>query len=130
MFACFLGSRYARGSFASSTLTALALGLLTAGTCPLPIVDVAVADEAVTPSPLGMLTAAKRICVLGDSITYDGRWVSALSAWMEAKGLTGELIAVGLPSETCSGLSEEGHAGGQFPRPDVHERLSRVLSVV
>jgi len=130
MFACFLGSRYARGSLASSTLTALALGLLTAGECPLPIVDVAVADEAATSSPLGMLTAAKRICVLGDSITYDGRWVSALSAWMEAKGLTGEVIAVGLPSETCSGLSEQGHAGGQFPRPDVHERLSRVLSVV
>ena len=26
-----------------------------------------------------------------------------------------------------SGLSEEGHAGGQFPRPDLHERLARVL---
>jgi lysophospholipase L1-like esterase len=77
--------------------------------------------------PLEMIATAKRICVLGDSITYDGRWVSALSAWMEAKGLTGDVIAVGLPSETCSGLSEEGHAGGQFPRPDVHERLARVL---
>ena len=82
------------------------------------------------PAPLEMLAAAKRICVLGDSITYDGRWVSALSAWMEAKGLTADVIAVGLPSETCSGLSEEGHAGGQFPRPDVHERLARVLAVV
>src|SRR5205807_8874522 len=28
---------------------------------------------------------------------------------------------------TVSGLSEEGHAGGQFPRPDLHERLGRVL---
>ena len=27
-----------------------------------------------------------------------------------------------------SGLSEPGHAGGQFPRPDLHERLDRVLS--
>ena len=27
-----------------------------------------------------------------------------------------------------SGLSEEGHAGGQFPRPDLHERLARVLA--
>ncbi len=26
-----------------------------------------------------------------------------------------------------SGLSEPGHAGGQFPRPDLHERLDRVL---
>jgi lysophospholipase L1-like esterase len=33
-----------------------------------------------------------------------------------------------LPSETASGLSEPGHAGGSFPRPDVHERLGRVLS--
>ena len=33
----------------------------------------------------------------------------------------------GLPSETVSGLSEPGHAGGAFPRPDLHERLERVL---
>ena len=26
-----------------------------------------------------------------------------------------------------SGLSEAGHAGGKFPRPDLHERLARVL---
>ena len=37
------------------------------------------------------------------------------------------VINVGLPSETVSGLSEEGHAGGQFPRPDLAERLDRVL---
>ena len=89
---------------------------------------VAAADEPRTPAE--MLASARRICVLGDSITHDGRWVADLSAWMEARGLTAEVIAVGLPSETCSGLSEEGHAGGQFPRPDVHERLGRVLSVV
>src|SRR5262249_53434504 len=35
---------------------------------------------------------------------------------------------IGLPSETCSGLSEPGHAQGQFPRPDLHERLDRVLA--
>jgi lysophospholipase L1-like esterase len=38
-----------------------------------------------------------------------------------------EFMNVGLPSETVSGLSEPGHAGGQFPRPDLHERLARVL---
>jgi lysophospholipase L1-like esterase len=37
------------------------------------------------------------------------------------------IIDVGLPSETVSGLSEPGHAGGAFPRPDLHERLDRVL---
>ncbi len=26
-----------------------------------------------------------------------------------------------------SGLSEPGHANGAFPRPDLHERLDRVL---
>ena len=38
-----------------------------------------------------------------------------------------EFINVGLSSETVSGLSEAGHAGGRFPRPDLHERLVRVL---
>jgi lysophospholipase L1-like esterase len=38
-----------------------------------------------------------------------------------------DIINVGLPSETVSGLSEPGHADGQFPRPDLHERLARVL---
>jgi len=39
-------------------------------------------------------------------------------------------INLGLPSETVSGLSEEGHAGGDFPRPDLHERLDRVFSAL
>jgi lysophospholipase L1-like esterase len=38
-----------------------------------------------------------------------------------------DMINLGLPSETVSGLSEPGHAGGSFPRPDLHERLVRVL---
>jgi lysophospholipase L1-like esterase len=38
-----------------------------------------------------------------------------------------EFLNLGLPSETVSGLSEPGHAGGKFPRPDLHERLERVL---
>ena len=34
----------------------------------------------------------------------------------------------GLPSETVSGLTEPNHAGGAFPRPDLHERLDRALT--
>jgi lysophospholipase L1-like esterase len=39
-----------------------------------------------------------------------------------------DVIDCGLPSETVSGLSEVGHASGKFPRPDLHERLDRVLA--
>src|SRR5690606_15959830 len=41
-----------------------------------------------------------------------------------------EWINVGLPSETVSGLSEENHADGEFPRPDLHERVDRVLALL
>ncbi|MFM8578609.1 MAG: SGNH/GDSL hydrolase family protein, partial [Planctomycetaceae bacterium] len=76
-----------------------------------------------------LLRDAKRIVALGDSITYAGGWVGMLSAWMESRGLEGDVLDVGLSSETVSGLSEEGHADGKFPRPDVAERLERVLRV-
>lgn len=36
-------------------------------------------------------------------------------------------VNAGLPSETCTGLSEPDHP---FPRPDVHERLDRALAAV
>jgi hypothetical protein len=80
--------------------------------------------------PADMLLKARRIAVLGDSITYGGDWVAELIAWMERRGTEADVIDVGLPSETVSGLSEEGHAGGRFPRPDLGERLDRVLRVV
>jgi lysophospholipase L1-like esterase len=41
-----------------------------------------------------------------------------------------EIINVGLPSETVSGLSEPDHASGKFPRPDLHERLGRIIKEV
>jgi len=41
-----------------------------------------------------------------------------------------EFINVGLASETVSGLSEPNHANGAFPRPDLRERLDRVLDRV
>src|SRR6266550_8676496 len=71
----------------------------------------------------------KRVIFLGDSITYSGGYVTLVEAYFVTRypGRTIEFINVGLPSETVSGLSEEGHAGGQFPRPDLHERLRRVI---
>ena len=75
------------------------------------------------------LTDAHRIVFLGDSITYAGEYVEFVETWLRltTPASTVEVLNLGLPSETASGLSEDGHAGGAFPRPDVHERLDRVL---
>ena len=80
-------------------------------------------------TPLEALRKARHVVFLGDSITYGGGWVADLAAWMEREGMTADVINMGLSSETVSGLSEEGHAGGKFPRPDLAERLDRVLRV-
>ncbi|HGP6087934.1 TPA: GDSL-type esterase/lipase family protein, partial [Vibrio cholerae O1] len=69
---------------------------------------------------------------LGDSITYGGHYVTYVEAHLRLHGLEAgvEAIDAGLSSETVSGLSEEGHADGKFPRPCLRERLARVLSMV
>jgi lysophospholipase L1-like esterase len=71
----------------------------------------------------------KRIVFLGNSITYQGKLVSYIDAYLTLQypELNLEIINVGLPSETVSGLSEPNHADGKFPRPDLRERLQRVL---
>lgn len=72
------------------------------------------------------------VLFLGDSITHDGRW----AAWVESQVRRvapydeGTIVNVGLGSETTSGLSEPGHAGGKFVRPCIHERLDRVLGAL
>ncbi|MFM7322886.1 MAG: GDSL-type esterase/lipase family protein [Armatimonadota bacterium] len=70
-----------------------------------------------------------RIVCLGDSITWAGHWVDLLSALFAVRDPSTpfEVLNLGLPSETVSGLSEDGHAGGAFPRPVLRERLGRVL---
>lgn len=74
--------------------------------------------------------APARVAFLGDSITYDGRWATLVESALRntPQFADAEIVNLGLPSETVSGLSEDGHAGGQFPRPDLHERLGRVLA--
>lgn len=76
-----------------------------------------------------LLPGVKKIVVLGDSITHAGQYVSIFETQLLLKEpkRTFEVLNLGLPSETVSGLSEAGHAGGKFPRPDLHERLRRVL---
>jgi len=58
----------------------------------------------------------KRILFLGNSITYQAHYVNDVEAYLTVHypGRSFEIINVGLPSETVSGLSEPGHAGGAF----------------
>ena len=78
------------------------------------------------------LPGVKRILFLGDSITQAGQYVADFDAFVTAEFPQREFVIIncGLSSETVSGLSETGHAGGKFPRPDLHERLDRVLALV
>jgi lysophospholipase L1-like esterase len=71
----------------------------------------------------------QRIVFLGDSITHAGGYIEAIETALlvQFPERHVEILNLGLPSETTSGLSEPGHAGGSFPRPDLHERLERVL---
>lgn len=88
----------------------------------LPALPLRAADE--------FLPGVQRLVFLGDSITHSGQYVDEFELFLFARfpQRKFEVIDVGLPSETISGLSEEGHAGGKFPRPDLHERLDRVLA--
>jgi len=72
-----------------------------------------------------------RILILGDNLAYIGGWtVYVESAIRAQKGMARAVIVnAALPGETASGLSEAGHAGGAYPRPDVHERLARALEL-
>lgn len=79
--------------------------------------------------PIALLpVAARKVVALGDSITYSGQYLVYFEAYLRLHQTNApQIINLGLPSETVSGLSEPGHAGGSFPRPDLHERLDRIL---
>jgi lysophospholipase L1-like esterase len=89
------------------------------------------ADPAAAPNPKPE-SEVKRALFLGDSITHSGQYVAMFETTMLLKSghVDVDVFDLGLSSETVSGLSEEGHAGGKFPRPDLHERLDRVLAAV
>lgn len=68
------------------------------------------------------------VLFLGDSITHAGHYISHIEAVARAMGDTeSEFINLGLPSETCTGLSEPDHP---FPRPNVQDRIDRALQVI
>ena len=71
-----------------------------------------------------------RILFIGNSITYSGHYINYLETYFTIKypKRCFEFINVGLSSETVSGLSEPNHANGKFPRPDLHDRLERIIA--
>lgn len=85
-----------------------------------------VAEIPTLAEPPAYLSSANQVLFLGDSITYAGHFVSDVEIeWrLQHDGAAPEMINLGLPSETCSGLSEPDHP---YPRPDVYERLQRAL---
>jgi lysophospholipase L1-like esterase len=73
-----------------------------------------------------LLRDGRRVVFLGDSNTYSGRFIAYLDAYLiaQAPERKVELINLGLPSETVTGLSEPDHP---YPRPNVHDRLAAAL---
>ena len=74
----------------------------------------------------------RTVLFLGDSITHAGWYVNDIETYFVTRRLAPGVafINAGVSSETVSGLSEEGHANGQFPRPDLRTRLSRTLELI
>ena len=98
----------------------------------LSLVLLVVACPLVWAAPLVESIAGKRIVFLGDSITQAGTYVSFTSYYLQRLNpdRNFDIYPLGLSSETLSGLSEEGHGGGRFPRPCLFERLGRLLEKV
>ena len=88
-------------------------------------------ESAPAPSLELFPAGVRRVVFLGDSITYGGDYVCDFTAWLRTREPDRQytIINVGLPSETVSGLSEPEHLTRyKFARPDLHERLERVLA--
>ena len=88
------------------------------------------ATGSTQPLPREQILAAHRIVFLGDSITAGATYVIDVATALRSQKLPHggpEVLSTGLSSETVSGLSEESHP---FPRPCVHERLTRALAAL
>lgn len=116
--------RHLRTAVAGKPMRALVF--LAALLCCLPPLIVQAAEPT---NVLARLQNVNRIVFLGDSITYSGQYIETIEAYFVTRFLERriEFLNLGLPSETVSGLSEDGHADGKFPRPVLSERLARVL---
>ncbi|MEY2599485.1 MAG: hypothetical protein RLZZ142_1744 [Verrucomicrobiota bacterium] len=112
--------------------------LLLLAQIPLPIQAQGPSTTTPTAAPdlASSILQSKRIVFLGDSITAGAAYVINVATALQSKRLPNggpEVLSAGLSSETTSGLSEEGHGGPGdkgFPRPYLHERLTRVLDLL
>jgi lysophospholipase L1-like esterase len=77
-------------------------------------------------------STTRTILFLGNSITYAGMYITDIEACYRVAHPVQSIsfLNLGLPSETVSQLSEEGHAGGRFPRPALQERLYRIVGKI
>ena len=75
-----------------------------------------------------LLKDGQRVVFLGDSNTYAGKFIAYLDAYLCTRfpDQRYELINLGLPSETVTGLSEPAHP---YPRPNIHDRVDRALEL-
>src|SRR5450755_2131668 len=75
-----------------------------------------------------LLKDGQRVVFLGDSNTYAGKFIAYLDAYLCTRfpDKRFELINLGLPSETVTGLSEADHP---YPRPNIHSRVDRALEL-
>jgi lysophospholipase L1-like esterase len=73
-----------------------------------------------------LLKPGERVVFLGDSNTFSGRFIMLLDAYVTTRFPNDrfDLINLGLPSETVTGLSEPDHP---YPRPDIHSRVAQAL---
>jgi pimeloyl-ACP methyl ester carboxylesterase/lysophospholipase L1-like esterase len=97
---------------------------------PQPIVDFLLQQALYARAEALFPPQVKRVLFLGDSITYSGHYVAHIATYYRLRfpDRKIEFLNLGLPSETLSGLSEPDHLRHGFPRPDLHERLARVLA--
>src|SRR5207245_9870562 len=90
---------------------------------PAPLFSLTVPCRA---ADLFLLQDGQRVVFLGDSNTFAGQYIAYLDAYLYTRfpDKKFELLNLGLPSETVSGLSEPDHP---YPRPCIFERLDRIL---
>jgi len=83
------------------------------------------------PKPPPQFIDARRIVVLGDSITQAGDYIVDLECWLLSQGIPIEVLNLGLGSETATALTAEENREHKekftFERPWIGERLDRAL---